>query len=125
MQISAQHTDLRTAGDAEAVTVADMSDSDAKRTDDAEPAAQPEDRDLGDVEVAILAFEKKRWKHAGAKEATVRDEFGMSMTRYYQVLNALLDNPEALAADPLTVGRLRRLRAARQAERSGRRGRAQ
>ncbi len=31
----------------------------------------------------------------------------MSATRYYQVLNALVDKPEALAADPLLVKRLR------------------
>ena len=35
----------------------------------------------------------------------------MSATRYYQVLNALVDRPEALAADPMLVKRLRRLRA--------------
>ena len=42
-------------------------------------------------------------------------------TRYYQVLNALIDRPEALAFDPLLVRRLRRLRAARQRARSARR----
>jgi hypothetical protein len=45
----------------------------------------------------------------------------MSATRYYQVLNALIDRPEALAFDPLLVRRLRRLRAARQRARSARR----
>ncbi|HVT22265.1 MAG TPA: DUF3263 domain-containing protein, partial [Mycobacteriales bacterium] len=45
----------------------------------------------------------------------------MSATRYYQVLNALLDRPEALAADPMLVKRLRRMRAARQRQRSARR----
>jgi hypothetical protein len=45
----------------------------------------------------------------------------MSATRYYQVLNALLDRPEALAADPMLVKRLRRLRTARQRARSARR----
>jgi hypothetical protein len=38
----------------------------------------------------------------------------MSSTRYYQVLNALIDNPAALAHDPMLVKRLRRLRASRQ-----------
>lgn len=68
---------------------------------------------LTEREVEILAFEKQWWKHAGAKEQAIRDRFGLSATRYYQVLNALLDNPAALAADPTVVGRLRRLRATR------------
>ena len=69
----------------------------------------------------ILEFERAWWKYAGAKEQAVRDQFGMSATRYYQVLNALIDRPGALAADPLLVRRLRRLRAARQRQRSARR----
>ena len=62
----------------------------------------------------ILAFERQWWRFAGAKEAAIRETFDMSPTRYYQVLNALIDRPEALAADPLLVRRLRRMRAARQ-----------
>src|SRR6188508_669660 len=69
----------------------------------------------------ILAFERQWWKYAGAKETAVRDKFDMSSTRYYQVLNALIDRPEALEADPLLVRRLRRLRASRQRQRSARR----
>jgi hypothetical protein len=69
----------------------------------------------------ILAFERQWWQFAGAKEQAVRDKFGMSATRYYQVLNALIDSPAALAYDPLLVKRLRRLRAARQRARSARR----
>jgi hypothetical protein len=45
----------------------------------------------------------------------------MSATRYYQVLNALIDKPEALAAEPLLIRRLRRLRASRQRTRAARR----
>ena len=69
----------------------------------------------------ILAFERLWWKYAGAKEQAIREQFEMSATRYYQVLNALIDKPEALASDPLLVKRLRRLRAARQRQRSARR----
>jgi hypothetical protein len=69
----------------------------------------------------ILEFERHWWKYAGAKETAVRDKFDMSSTRYYQVLNALIDRPESLAVDPLLVRRLRRLRAARQRARSARR----
>jgi len=77
--------------------------------------------DLTERDREILAFERHWWKYAGAKEQAVRDLFDMSATRYYQVLNALLDRPEALAADPMLVKRLRRLRAARQRARSARR----
>jgi Protein of unknown function (DUF3263) len=76
---------------------------------------------LSDRDRDILEFERQWWKYAGAKETAVRDKFDMSSTRYYQVLNALIDKPEALEADPLLVRRLRRLRASRQRQRSARR----
>jgi hypothetical protein len=69
----------------------------------------------------ILTFERQWWKFAGAKEQAIRDKFQMSATRYYQVLNALIDEPAALAYDPLLVKRLRRLRASRQRQRSAKR----
>lgn len=76
---------------------------------------------LSDRDREILDFERQWWKFAGAKEQAVREKFGMSATRYYQVLNALIDRSEAVAHDPLLVRRLRRLRAARQRARSARR----
>jgi hypothetical protein len=76
---------------------------------------------LGERDRAVLEFERQWWKYAGAKETAIRDSFDMSATRYYQVLNALIDRPEALAADPLLVRRLRRMRAERQRARSARR----
>jgi hypothetical protein len=76
---------------------------------------------LSDRDREILEFERQWWKYAGAKETAVREKFDMSSTRYYQVLNALIDRPESLEADPLLVRRLRRLRAARQRQRSARR----
>ena len=72
-------------------------------------------------DAAMLDFERQWWKYAGAKEQAVREKFDMSSTRYYQVLNALIDRPESLAHDPLLVRRLRRLRATRQRQRSARR----
>src|SRR3979409_526408 len=57
----------------------------------------------------ILAFERQWWKYAGSKEDAIKELFSMSATRYYQVLNALVDRPEALASDPMLVKRLRRL----------------
>jgi Protein of unknown function (DUF3263) len=76
---------------------------------------------LGRRDREILAFERQWWKYAGAKEQAIRELFDMSATRYYQVLNALIDTPAALAADPMLVKRLRRLRASRQRQRSARR----
>jgi hypothetical protein len=69
---------------------------------------------------AVLAFERQWWRFPGAKETAIRERFGLSATRYYQVLNSVIDRPEALAADPLLVRRLRRMRSARQRQRSGR-----
>lgn len=69
----------------------------------------------------VLDFERDWWKHAGAKEQAIRDLFEMSSTRYYQILNGLIDSPEALAFDPMLVKRLRRMRSARQRVRSARR----
>jgi hypothetical protein len=77
--------------------------------------------ELDERDQAILAFERQWWKYAGAKEQAIRELFDMSATRYYQVLNALIDRPEALAYDPMLVKRLRRLRASRQRARSARR----
>ena len=76
---------------------------------------------MSDRDGAILGFERHWWKYAGAKEQAIRDLFDMSATRYYQVLNSLIDRPEALAADAMLVKRLRRLRASRQRARSARR----
>lgn len=67
---------------------------------------------------AILEFERSWWKHPGAKDAAIRERFDISPTRYYQALNTLIDQPEALAADPMTVRRLLRLRESRRAVRS-------
>ena len=76
---------------------------------------------LTERDLRILAFERQWWKYAGAKEQAIRELFDMSATRYYQVLNALLDKPEAMAADPLLIKRLRRLRTSRQRTRAARR----
>ena len=85
------------------------------------PAAVAATDGLSEREREVLTFERQWWKYAGAKEQAVRDLFDMSATRYYQVLNALIDRPEALVADPMLVKRLRRLRATRQRTRSARR----
>jgi len=77
--------------------------------------------ELSERDREVLAFERQWWKYAGAKEQAVRELFDMSATRYYQVLNALIDSPAALAHDPMLVKRLRRMRSTRQRARSARR----
>ena len=69
----------------------------------------------------ILKFEREWWKHSGSKENAIRDIFDMSATRYYQILNALIDTEAALDFDPMLVKRLRRIRLDRQRQRSARR----
>lgn len=73
---------------------------------------------LTDQQAAMLEFERQWWRYAGAKEQRIRELFDLNATRYYQLLNTLLDEPAALAAEPMVVRRLRRLRAQRQVARS-------
>ena len=99
---------------------------DAQRQHEAGPATGSDPDTAGSTGLPardreILAFERQWWKYAGAKEQAIKELFDMSATRYYQVLNALIDTPEALEADPMLVKRLRRLRASRQRARSARR----
>jgi hypothetical protein len=73
---------------------------------------------LTEREQQILRFERKWWRYAGGKEQALMDMFQLSPTRYFQVLNALIDQPAALAFDPMLVKRLRRMRHTRQQARS-------
>lgn len=85
---------------------------------DAQP--QPGASALSDLDAAILAFEASWWSAPGTKESEIRERFDLSAPRYYQILNRLIDTPEALAAQPLLVKRLRRLRQRRHENRSAR-----
>lgn len=82
-----------------------------------DPAASP----LAERSRRILDFEREWWRYAGAKEQAIREHFDVSPTRYYQLLNEVIDDEHALAYDPMLVKRLRRLRAARQRQRAQRR----
>jgi len=73
---------------------------------------------LTDAALDMLRMEERWWRYAGAKETAIWDQLNMSATRYYQLLSALIDQPEALAAAPVTVSRLRRLRDQRRAQRT-------
>ncbi|MDX1658345.1 MAG: DUF3263 domain-containing protein [Nitriliruptorales bacterium] len=70
---------------------------------------------------SILDFEREWWKYAGAKEQAIRERFDLSPTRYYQLLNRIMDDDDALEYDPMLVKRLRRMRAARQRQRAAKR----
>ena len=82
---------------------------------------RPGEAELSERDARILDFEREWWKHAGAKEQAVRERFDLSPTRYYQLLNRIIDDEAALAHDPMLVKRLRRLRAQRQRQRAARR----
>jgi Protein of unknown function (DUF3263) len=75
---------------------------------------------LSDLEMRVLAFERSWWRQPGAKEREILETLGLSATRYYQLLNELIDRPEAVAFDPVLVTRLRRQRSRRQRVRSPR-----
>lgn len=77
--------------------------------------------ELSEQQAALLDFEKQWWALPGSKETEIRERFDISPTRYYQLLNSLIDSDVALAHDPLLVKRLRRQRATRQKERTARR----
>lgn len=83
-------------------------------------ADAPDASGLGERDLRVLAFERQWWRHAGAKEQAIREDFGLSSARYYQILGALIDSPAALAHDPMLVKRLQRVRDSRAATRADR-----
>ncbi len=68
---------------------------------------------LTELQMRVLAFERSLWRSPGTKEREIADAIGISPTRYYQMLNELIDTPEAAQFDPALIARLRRRRAAR------------
>ncbi|MEA9987044.1 MULTISPECIES: DUF3263 domain-containing protein [Subtercola] len=89
-----------------------------------EPAATPaltaEPGTLAERDRRILEFERIWWQHVGKKEQAIREEFGLSAARYYQIVGTLLESPAALAFDPMLIKRLQRVRDTRLAARSAR-----
>ncbi|WP_370259921.1 DUF3263 domain-containing protein [Streptomyces sp. V4I8] len=85
--------------------------------DPPQPEPEPEPEALAERERAILALERRGFSGPGAKERAIREELGLAPVRYYQLLNALLDDARAPAHDPVTVNRLRRVREARRGDR--------
>lgn len=75
---------------------------------------------LSDKDRELIDFAARWWKYAGAQEQAIRDTFDVSATRFWQQLNELIDHPEAMAYDPVTIKRYRRMRDQRLAARSSR-----
>lgn len=83
-----------------------------------EPAAPASQLSYVEQRVLDFAAEKlPRFRAPGSAEQAIRDEFECSPVAYHQMLNALIDRPEALRFAPNTVNRLRARRAARRAAR--------
>lgn len=75
---------------------------------------------LTPTQLGVLAIEAE-WIHRvdrGAKSTAIRERLGLSETRYYQVLARLVEEPEAIAVEPVVLGVVRRRLAARRAYRS-------
>lgn len=73
---------------------------------------------LSDFEIRMLHFEQEWAARLGGRETAIREAFGVSVARYYQMLNTLIDSPLALRHDPLLVRRLQRLRETRRQARA-------
>jgi hypothetical protein len=82
------------------------------------PATDANSSGLSELELKMLEFERTWWRHAGAKESSIKELFNLTPPAYYQMLNNLIDRPEALMAEPLLVKRLLRVRQQRSAARS-------
>lgn len=91
-------------------------------TDQPAPNPPTEDTGLTDLHLEMLAFERTWWKHVGARDSAISEKFGMTPVRYFQILNSIIDRPQALEADPMLVRRLLRLRDERARQRTARRG---
>jgi Protein of unknown function (DUF3263) len=101
-----------------------MTRSRRRRSSDVLPNAVPTlalmSSPLADRTRALLDFERDWAAHQGDKEGAIREHFDFSPARYYQLLSRIVESPEALAYDPLTVRRLRRRRDARRSQRAAR-----
>lgn len=106
------------------MTAPDSDAPDPDAPDPAAPAAADEPApapvpspELSARDRALLALERRSWAGPGAKERVIREELGISPVRYYQLLNALIEDERALREDPVTVNRLRRVRDAKRGRR--------
>jgi hypothetical protein len=73
--------------------------------------------ELSERDLAILEFERLLWAEVGPKEEAIASQLGLTVTRYYELLNELIDRPDAERHDPMVVRRLRRMRGLRRQSR--------
>ncbi len=87
---------------------------------EAAESREPQTAGISERDARVLDFEREWWRHAGAKEEAIRQAFGLSAARYYQLLNVVIDTADALRYDPMLVSRLLRARDARTTARASR-----
>jgi Protein of unknown function (DUF3263) len=68
-----------------------------------------------------LDLEARWWRHAGTKDAAIREVLSEEPRAYYLRLGQLIDDPAAAEHAPVLIRRLRRQRALQLGSRSGRR----
>ncbi|MFD8339252.1 DUF3263 domain-containing protein [Streptomyces solisilvae] len=66
--------------------------------------------DLSARDRDIIGLAARSFRTPGARDRVIREELELSPTGYFQLLNGLLDDVRALAHDPVTINRLRRIR---------------
>ncbi|MCI5825557.1 MAG: DUF3263 domain-containing protein [Arcanobacterium sp.] len=76
--------------------------------------------ELSELEQAVLRVEREWWRIAATREAAIKKATGLTPSRYYVLLSALLEQPRFWRADPVLVDRLRHLRDRKFDERRGR-----
>lgn len=74
------------------------------------PARKADAVQLTERDKAILDFERSWWTEPGSKDSVIADRFELATSRYYEILNELIESVEAEIYDPLVVRRLRRMR---------------
>lgn len=65
---------------------------------------------LSEKEREVLDFEGSWWKEGGPKEVRIREQLQLSPTRFYAMLQELMESAEAMEHSPLVVRRMRRMR---------------
>lgn len=61
---------------------------------------------LTERDTKMLVFEDAHWVHTGRKQNDIRERFGLSTPRYYQLLGELIQNPDAVEAFPQLTKRM-------------------
>lgn len=86
------------------------------RTEEFE-AGQPQ-AGLSESDRALLEFARTAPSHPGHLNNAIAETFGVTGTTYFQRLNRVIDDPEAMKVDAQTVKRYQRIREAGQQRRS-------